>query len=92
MSKRLRKISKLNLAPVIITDENDIAALQQLAKECLDYFLINDETDVDDLNSLLIEENFDPIILEDTDSLEVNREYYQKPKSRPLPTNKNWYI
>lgn len=104
MYKRLRKKLKVNLDPVIISDENDIPALKELAKECLDYVLISSESDLDDLkelesmmeedllNSLLIEENLNPIILEDVDPLELTNEFYPKAKTKPITTNKNWYI
>jgi hypothetical protein len=105
MPKRLRKLSKLNLETILISDDNDEAALQELAKSCLDCVLISDDNDEaalqeleamikeDSINSLLIE-NEDPIdletLLEDIEPLGVSHQYYQKPKSKPLLTD--WYI
>ena len=81
--KKIKEKLKLNLDPVLTSDFNDLKVLEEMIE-------------TDRLNSLLLTEDFDPSIfediLEDIDPLDFNPQYYQKPKSKPLPTNKNWYI
>jgi hypothetical protein len=80
MSKRLRKLSKVNLDPVLTSDDN--------LKELLESI----ETDYDDNLKELSENTEDTLKLLE----EIDPSFLKPSKEiktiKPLPTNKNWYI
>lgn len=65
-----------------LEDLEDLKVLEPMVEEDFKNSLL-----IEDVDSIGLE-----LLLEDVDPLEYNPQYYVKPKTKPITTNKNWYI